>query len=138
VPGDGSTDPAIVAEIDRAFDTVTARLEGARFKETIGEVMALARVGNRYFDEKAPWKQVREDREAAGQTVGTLLNLINALKVLFAPFLPFSSARLHTLLGYEDTLDARGWRWEALPVGQALPKPEPLFAKIDTAQLAAT
>jgi methionyl-tRNA synthetase len=138
VPGDGRTDEAIIAEIDRTFEAVTARLEGARFKETIGEVMALARVGNRYFDEKAPWKQVREDHEAAGQTVGTLLNLINALKVLFAPFLPFTSARLHALLGYQDTLEAHGWRWEPLPVGQALPKPEPLFVKIDTTQLAAT
>jgi methionyl-tRNA synthetase len=138
VPGDGRTDAAIVEEIDRTFQTVTARLEEARFKETIGDVMALARVGNRYFDEKAPWKQVRVDREAAGETIGTLLNLINALKVLFAPFLPFSCARLHTLLGYQDTLEEHRWRWEALPVGQPLPKPEPLFVKIDTAQLAAT
>src|SRR5206468_997402 len=104
VPGNGSTDPAIAAEIERTFSAVSARLEAARFKETIGDVMALARAGNRYFDEKAPWKMIKEDREATGQTIGTLLNLINALKVLFAPFLPFTSEKLHGLLGYEDAL----------------------------------
>ncbi len=131
VPGSGSTDPAIAREIEATFERVTASLEAARFKETIRDVMALAQVGNRYFDEQAPWRRVKEDREATGATVGTLLNLINALKVLFAPFLPFSSAQLHELLGYSDTLEARGWRWEPLPAGQALPKPAPLFVKIE-------
>ena len=65
VPGDGSTDPALAAEIERTFETVTAQLDAGRFKETIGEVMALARVGNRFFDEQAPWRQVKEDRAAA-------------------------------------------------------------------------
>ena len=131
VPGDGSTDPALAAEIERTFETVTAKLPAARFKDTIGDVMALARVGNRYFDEKAPWKQVKADKDAAGQTIGSLLNLINGLKVLFAPFLPFSSARLHELLGYEGCLESHGWLAEPVPVGQRLPHPEPLFRKVE-------
>ena len=135
VPGDGTTDPALAAEIASTFEKVTALLESARFKETIGEVMALARAGNRFFDERAPWKQVKEDHAAAGQTIGTMLNLINALKVLFAPFLPFTSAKLHGLLGFEDTLEDRGWTIEPLVPGTALPKPSPLFVKIDPATL---
>jgi methionyl-tRNA synthetase len=131
VPGDGTTDPALAAEIEKTFETVTNLLASARFKETIGEVMALARVGNRFFDEKAPWRQVKEDHAAAGQTIGSILNLINALKVLFAPFLPFTSAKLHDLLGYEDSLESHGWRLETLAPGTALPKPGPLFVKID-------
>ncbi|MFN8635023.1 MAG: methionine--tRNA ligase [Chloroflexota bacterium] len=138
VPGDGSTDPALAAEIEKTFASVTERLAGARFKETIGEVMALARAGNRFFDERAPWRQVKEDKDAAGQTIGTMLNLINALKVLFAPFLPFTSEKLHELLGYEDSLESHGWRWEPLPVGRPLPKPSPLFVKIDPSTLAGT
>ncbi|MCC6175010.1 MAG: methionine--tRNA ligase [Chloroflexi bacterium] len=134
VPGDGSTDPLVEAEIAKTFERVSEQLEAARFKETIREVLELARFGNRYFDEHAPWKQVKIDKQQAGQTIGTLLNLIDALKVLFAPFLPFSSARLHALLGYQDRLEDHGWCWEPLPVGQALPKPTPLFVKIETGQ----
>lgn len=137
VPGDGTIDPVLKAEIEATFETVTAKLASARFKETIGDVMALARVGNRYFDENAPWKTVKVDHAAAGQAIGSLLHLINGLKVLFAPFLPFTSAKLHTLLGYEDSLESHGWQWEQLPVGQALPTPSPLFVKIDTSKLPA-
>jgi len=138
VPGDGTTDPALAAEIEKTWETVTKLLESARFKETIGEVMALARAGNRFFDERAPWRQVKEDHAAAGQTIGSMLNLINALKVLFAPFLPFTSAKLHGLLGYEDGLESHGWRIETLAPGTALPKPGPLFVKIDPSTFAAT
>ena len=133
VPGDGTTDPTIAQRIDHTFAVVTAQLEAAHFKDTLREVMTLAQSGNRYFDEQAPWRQVKEDHARAGQTIATLLNLINALKVLFAPFLPFSSARLHELLGFEDALEAHGWGRSPLPPGQALPKPTPLFAKIETA-----
>ena len=75
---------------------------------------------------------MKDDGAEAGQTVGTLLNLLNALKVLFAPFLPFSSARLHELLGYQHQLEEDGWAWAPVPVGQSLPKPIPLFTKIET------
>ena len=135
VPGEGATDPALAAEIEKTFETVTNLLASARFKETIGEVMALARAGNRFFDERAPWRQVKEDHAAAGQTIGSMLNLINALKVMFAPFLPFTSAKLHELLGYEDSLESHGWRIEPLAVGTPLPKPSPLFVKIDPSTL---
>jgi methionyl-tRNA synthetase len=131
VPGNGVTDPVVAERIDQTFAQVTAHLDAVHLKETIRDVMALAQFGNRYFDEQAPWRQVKEDLELAGATIGTLVNLINALKVLFAPFLPFTSARLHELLGYEDALEAHGWGWEAVPTGQALPKPTPLFTKIE-------
>ena len=67
-----------------------------------------------------------------------MLNLINALKVLFAPFLPFTSAKLHQLLGYEDSLESHGWCVETLAPGTALPKPSPLFVKIDPSTFAGT
>jgi glutamine synthetase len=86
---------------------------------------------NRFFDERAPWRQVKEDRAACAETLLDLLYVIDALKVLFAPFLPFSSARLHALLGYEGDLASQGWRAQSPPPGQALPPPKPLFVKLD-------
>jgi methionyl-tRNA synthetase len=63
--------------------------------------------------------------------MGSLLDLINAAKMLFAPFLPHTSARLHALLGYDDALEERGWQFEPVPSGRQLPTPTPLFRKLD-------
>ena len=127
----GAGDPLVKAEIDRVAARVTDGLEAARFKDTLAEALGLARFGNRYFDEHAPWRLVKQDRDACALVLGDLLELINALKVLLAPFLPFSCARLHTLLGFQDTLETRGWRLEPVPDGQALPIPTPLFTKLE-------
>ena len=108
--------------------------EPGELPATVPSVRALAGrglEGNRYFDEQAPWRLVKQDRAACAAVMGDLLWLVNALKVMLAPFLPFSSARLHELLGYQDALEAHGWRVEPLPAGQALPTPTPLFRKLE-------
>lgn len=156
-PGDFSeADVAILARADAAFQTAGDLLEACKFKAAIAEIMAVAHEANRYLDAKAPWFQIKEDRCAAATTIYTCLCVINDLKVLLAPFLPFSSQRLHHLLGYESDIfgrqytevvqeetrshlvlryDASGLaaRWEPsrVPPGQKLPPPKPLFQKLD-------
>ena len=131
VPEYGPIDPRVVERVDKAFADATARLEAVHIKDTLREVMALAQFGNRFFDERAPWRQIRDDRQACADTFGSLLFLINSLKVLFYPFLPFTSQRLHALLGFVDQLQDHGWRASQVPAGQALPKPTPLFVKLE-------
>jgi len=156
-PGDLSdADRAILARADGAFQTAGDLLEGCKFKAAITEIMAVAHEANRYLDAKAPWFQIKEDRRAAATTIYTCLCVINDLKVLLAPFLPFSSQRLHKLLGYETDIFGRQYtevvqeatrshlvlrydgsalaaRWEPsrLPPGQKLLPPTPLFSKLD-------
>ena len=93
-----ATDPAVAAAHRAArAQTVEEQLDNVHLRAGLREALALARFGNEWFDRQAPWKQVKEDRAAAGQTMGSLLDLINAAKMLFAPFLPHTSAPLHAL-----------------------------------------
>ena len=66
--------------------------------------MALARDVNKYVDEKAPWFSIKTDRERTATTLYVTLRAIDSLKVLFAPFLPFTGQRLHAMLGYSGDL----------------------------------
>lgn len=107
VPAPGSFDErdrALLQRITAAFGEVGDLYEGTRFKAALREVMALAREVNRYLDDKAPWFQIKSDREAAATTVFVALQCIDSLKVLLAPVLPFSSERVHTFLGYTRPL----------------------------------
>ena len=86
----------------------------------------------------------------------TALRAIDSLKVLLSPYLPFTSERLHSYLGYTQPLfgkqvteviqddlgehtvlryrpETASGRWapSQLQPGQALEKPEPLFRKLD-------
>ena len=150
-------DTRILGLVESGFETVGELIAACKFRAALNEVMGLAREANRYLEEKGPWFQIKEDREAAGTTIYVALRVIDSLKVLFAPFLPFSSERLHQYLGYEGTLFGRQYvetfreaggrvhealcyddsqatgRWEPsdLPPGQPLRKPAPLFKKLE-------
>jgi len=93
--------------------------------------MALAHAANRYLDDKAPWKKIKEDRKAAATSLYVTLNIIAQLKMLLSPFLPFSSQKVHEYLGYDGKIEDYGWQWQELPPGQKLQEPKPLFKKLD-------
>jgi methionyl-tRNA synthetase len=150
-------DTAILAAVESGFASVGALLDAARFKAALGEVMRLAGQVNQYLSEQEPWKVIKVDRDRAASILYVALRCVDSLKILTTPFLPFTSQKLHELLGYEGyiagpllfreeseedgsthrvlTGDYGTWigRWEpsALPVGQKLQPPAPLFKKLD-------
>ncbi|HEY3081628.1 MAG TPA: methionine--tRNA ligase [Chloroflexota bacterium] len=130
VPSPGPSRPADLALAEAAaasLPRVGALLAGCRFRDGLREALGLAREANRYLDARAPWK---EDDLACATTLHAALGAIETLKVAFAPFLPFSAARLHGLLGHDDPLEEQGWRPRQPRPGARLPRPEPLFRKI--------
>jgi methionyl-tRNA synthetase len=159
VPQPGELDDLdrdVLVRVEGGFQSVGKLVEAVRLKAALEEAMSVARAANAYLDQKAPWFQIKEDREAAATTVYVILRVIDNLKVLFAPFLPFTSQRLHEMLGYQGQLFGRQYiqtfdetqqshialcyddsqamgRWEPsqLPAGQDLQQPSPLFRKLD-------
>ena len=126
-----AADAAMLATVERGFTAVAEAIEAVRLRDALNEAMIVARAANRYLDEQAPWKSVKTDKAAAGRSVWTMLQALNGLKTLFLPFTPFSSQKLHELLGNSGEVNAGGWMFQRLPVGQALPPPTPLFVKFE-------
>jgi methionyl-tRNA synthetase len=156
-------DEALLAAVAHGFETVGSQIEATRFKAALQEAMRIAGLGNQYVAEQAPWALLESDRERAGTVLYVALRAVDSLKTLLLPFLPFSAQRLHELLGYDDVIagplecqtvddgdgrehvvltgDYGSWsgRWEpsALPPGQALREPRPLFTKLDPEKVVA-
>jgi methionyl-tRNA synthetase len=156
---DGPTadDRAVLEAVEAGFDTIGRLIEETRFRAALAEAMQLATRVNQYLTEEAPWAALATDRARAGTILHVALRCIDSLKVLFTPFLPFSSQRLHELLGLEGWLagpleisevsepdgsthavlggDFSSWvgAWtpSRIRAGQKLREPEPLFAKLD-------
>jgi methionyl-tRNA synthetase len=63
------------------------------------------------------------------------LRVINCLKVVLYPFLPFTSQRLHEFLGFDGKIEQEKWDFddlvEAIRAGKALRQPQPLYTKLD-------
>ena len=121
----------LLARAEQALDEAKAELEACRFRAALAVAMGLAQEGNRYLDERAPWRTIREDRAETEHTMGVVLSVIATLKILFYPFLPFSTQELHALLGFEGDVEDTGWRTVPPVAGSRLPVPAPLFIKMD-------
>jgi methionyl-tRNA synthetase len=152
----GAIDRELLARIEGGFETVGRLIEAVHLREALQEGLALAKSVNVYLD-RAPWYAViKTDRAAAARTVYTALRAIDSLKILLAPFLPFTAERLHRFLGYAQPLfggqrvttfqdsigphealvyDPTGatgrWQPSELKPGQVLAEPAPLYRKLD-------
>ncbi len=118
-----------------AFRDVKERLEGLldtfRFRDAQKEVMNLARIGNKYLADTAPWTTAKTDMERTATILSVALQIVANLSIAFEPFLPFSSKRLREMLRVPEL------RWEQLgslsllPVGHELGEVSLLFEKIE-------
>ena len=148
-------DLELLAVIENGFNTVGAELEAVRLRSALGEAMKLATAVNVYLDVNAPWTAFKKDKDSASKTIYTALKAIDSLKVLFAPFLPFTSQRLHEFFGYETPLfgeqytetvkdslgehtvlryrgvDGLQWKPSELKPDARLNQPGPLFKKLE-------
>ena len=148
-------DLELIAAIEDGFNSVGTEFEAVRLRSALGEAMKLATAVNVYLDVNAPWTAIKTDKDSAALTVFTALKAIDSLKVMFSPFLPFTSEKLHTFFGNEnplfgeqyieeikDTLgthhglkyrgvDGVQWKPSELKPGQKLNQPGPLFKKLE-------
>lgn len=134
VPSIGERAPeskALIALASAGVAAAGAEYGACNFRNALGEGLKLAQAANRYLDDRAPWKAVKTDREHAAETLTTALDVINALKVMLYPVIPFSTAKLHSLLGLPGTIADSGWGFQGVPAGTTLADPEPLYTKLD-------
>jgi len=124
-------DKDLIEKTKKAFKHVDKTLGACHFREAIRTAMSLAGDANRYLEEKSPWKVIKQDREKAGTALYVALYVINNLKTMMYPFLPFSSQKLHEYLGYSGKIEDQGWEISDLETGQELLAPSPLFVKLD-------
>jgi len=129
------TDRAMLARIEETFPAVAAQLEGVHLREGLRLTMTLAQELNRYLDEAAPWKSIKTDRPRAATGVWVGLQVLGALRILTAPFLPFSAARLHGFLGADGDVHALPWAPAPVPAGTRLRPAIPLFRKLEEDEL---
>jgi methionyl-tRNA synthetase len=148
-------DLELVASIEAGFQSVGGLLDAVKLRAALTEAFRLASTVNQYLDQNAPWSAIKTDKDAAALTIYTALKAIDSLKVMFAPFLPFTSEKLNGFFGYEsplfgepytetvaDTLgehtvlryrgvDGLQWKASDLKPGAKLNQPGPLFKKLE-------
>ena len=126
---------ALLETARQAMSDVDESLYHTRFRAGISRAFALAQESNRYLDSRAPWQAIRTDRADAARTLTTAIKVLNCLKVMLAPYLPFTSQKLHEFLGFDGDVCAEPWNFDSLVAavkpGAPLRNPSALYTKLD-------
>ncbi|MDF2672992.1 MAG: methionine--tRNA ligase [Clostridiales bacterium] len=121
----------IQEQISRLYNVVGDKISEGQFKNALEEIFEFVRYSNKYFDEKQPWVQLRENRGECEKTLYTCVQIIANLSNLLTPFIPFSCDKIRGFLN----IPAATWKYIELdttvPIGQI----EVLFERIDKCKI---
>lgn len=125
-------DILLLEEISKFPDKISASIEHYRFREALGELMNLARLGNKYLADNEPWIVIKTDEKRVQTVMNISLQISANLAVLMEPFLPFTSKKLIAMLNLNNDLkwnDAT--RTNLLLAGHQINTASLLFDKIE-------
>lgn len=156
-------DEQTLAELKAYPAVISSSVERYRFREALGELMNVARLGNKYLADEEPWKVMKDNPERVKTQMYVALQIAAALSVLAEPFLPFTAAKLSKILNLADLKEhfagfskflkekdreakdifidkTLGWNdisenSDLIPAGHKIGEAELLFAKIEDEEI---
>ena len=128
----GTTPSSVGERLKAAHAKITEEYEKVHLKEALDLALEEVREANRRFHEARPWQAGESERR---QTLYETLWRLKALATWLAPVLPFSSAEVFRMLGYDGPPAPGDWEGALTPVpaNQPLGEVRPLFPRPETA-----
>jgi methionyl-tRNA synthetase len=129
-------DQQTLAELKAYPAVISSSIERYRFREAQGELMNVARLGNKYLADEEPWKMVKTDPARVQTQMYIALQIASFLATLCEPFMPFTSKKLTKILNIE----VNNWNlefedWNVTKPGHQIGEAEILFAQIEDAEI---
>ena len=95
-------DNKVLAKLADFPNKIGDSIEKYRFREALGELMNLARLGNKYLADTEPWKLKKTDEQRTETIMNISMQIAASLAILSEPFLPFTSNKLKTILSLKN------------------------------------
>jgi methionyl-tRNA synthetase len=137
VPGVGELnddDKAFLQMLQKVPREAGEFFEKYRFRDGLTSIMSVARSANKYFNDNAPWKTIKENPARCKTTLNQCVQTCRTLAIIIEPVLPFTAAKLRSILNLRDTDHNLSWDAAGEPLlraGHKLGVPEILFERID-------
>ena len=124
-------DRATIAELSEIKSSLESNIENYRFREALKDAMNFARIGNKYLADSEPWKLIKTDAERVKTILNIALQITANIAIAIEPFMPFSAAKILSMLA----CDKFGWErlgaMDLLAAGHQIGEPSLLFEKIE-------
>jgi len=126
-------DKAVLEEAKEIVNKTAERMEIFKLQEALRYTISLSHLGNRYFNEKEPWKTIKTNRQQSANTLYVAVQIVKQLAIILEPFIPFTAEKLWKLLNLPGSVHEQTWNEteKELSPDHKINKAKPLFSKID-------
>ncbi|MCX8195639.1 MAG: methionine--tRNA ligase [Acidilobaceae archaeon] len=122
----------VVEEAKAIAERAVKEFDNIRLKAATEQVLELARLGNKYLNEREPWHLLKSNREEAMRVLWSAASLAKMISHLLAPVMPNAAGKLWSMLGLEGDVNKAIWDEELFrfPAQYKVSRVEPLFSKL--------
>ena len=124
---EAKVDNKIIEATENTYKQAGEFIEKGEFKNAINCILEYAALGNKYYDERQPWVQVKNNIDEFNNTTYTCIYIISNLSNLIEPFMPDTSKKIKSMLSLPE------YKWEVTNLNGDLKinNIELLFERID-------
>ncbi|HEY3413429.1 MAG TPA: methionine--tRNA ligase [Armatimonadota bacterium] len=139
LPKPSGLDPATSDIVTKAAAGAAEALDDVQLQAAIESIWTIVTAGNKYIDEQAPWKLMKEGKaEQAGTVLYTVLDCVRSAAILLRPFMPNATEAIWKQLGCTTPLSSETWASACTPQrlapGTRVETGTPIFPRIDPAR----
>jgi len=126
-------DEEVLKTLKEKVGAVAEEIEECKLQSAANGVIGISRVGNQYLNDKEPWKLIKKDRSKAASITYVAAQVVKALAIVSAPFIPFAAEELWKTLNLPGSVHEQDWNeaLKPLPASHKIARAKPLFQKIE-------
>ena len=111
-------------------EKVETSIRSYKFREGMGYVIDIVRLGNKYLTDTEPWKIFTDDKDRVRDILYNSIQIVANISILCEPFLPFTSQKIQKLLNMKNLY------WDdseknIIPSGKKISGKSHIFSKIE-------
>ena len=116
-----------------ALPKIAKLMDTYHISDAVDEIFSLARRSNKYIDETTPWILAKDEhkKERLNTVLYNLIESIRFIAVLLSPFMPATSENILSQIGCNINSFNSLNEFGAMPEGQKMGEPVPLFSRLD-------
>ena len=130
VPSCNSKNKNIIKEIDSLKKSIDKSIKNFKFREAMGFVIDIARLGNKYLTDNEPWKKFNDDPENVSEVMFNSIQIVSKIGILCEPFLPHTSEKIFNLLKIKPT-DWKSFSSNIVSSGHEISGSAHIFSRIE-------
>lgn len=124
---EGNIDQTIIESTEKTFELVGSYIEKGEFRNAMNSIIEYISLGNKYYDEKQPWIQVKENISDFNDTTYTCIYMMANISNLIKPIMPNTSLKIKEMLN----LPEYKWKIQNISGNIKINHQELLFTRIE-------